>query len=118
MDEEVSLNHIKILVQYAQHAPQEHWEEWIQQTEKRKHFFDLIGDNIPQILHSPFNIIPDLAQFFIEEVTSPKIKTDAEVMEGVQKQLEKELEEGTGSVYPTPSPRCPPKVSAFVSAFD
>lgn len=67
MDEEVSLNHIKILVQYAQHAPQEHWEEWIQQTEKRKHFFDLIGDNIPQILHSPFNIIPDLAQFFIEE---------------------------------------------------
>lgn len=81
-------------------------------------FFDLIGDNIPQILHSPFNIIPDLAQFFIEEFTSPKIKTDAEVMEGVQKQLEKELEEGTGSVYPTPSPRCPPKVSAFVSAFD
>lgn len=118
MDEEVSVNHIKILVQYAQHAPQEHWEEWIQQTEKRKHFFDLIGDNIPQILHSPFNIIPDLAQFFIEEFTSPKIKTDAEVMEGVQKQLEKELEEGTGSVYPTPSPRCPPKVSAFVSAFD
>ena len=30
MHEEVSLNHIKILVQYAQHAPQEHWEEWIQ----------------------------------------------------------------------------------------
>lgn len=84
MDEEVSLNHIKILVQYAQHAPQEHWEEWIQQTEKRKHFFDLIGDNIPQILHSPFNIIPDLAQFFIEEFTSPKIKTDAEVIRGAK----------------------------------
>lgn len=40
------------------------------------------------------------------------------MMEGVQKQLEKELEEGTGGAYPTPSPRCPPKVSAFMSAFD
>ena len=56
--------------------------------------------------------------FSSKSLTSPKIKTDGEVMEGVQKQLEKELEEGTGSVYPTPSPRCPPKVSAFVSAFD
>lgn len=67
-------------------------------------------------MRSPF--IPDFAQFFIEEFISPEIKTDAEMMEGVQKQLEKELEEGTGGVYPTPSPRCPPKVSAFMSAFD
>ena len=87
MDEEASRNHMKILVQYARHAPQEHCEEWIQQTEKCKHFFDLIGDNIPQILRSPFNIIPDLAQFFIKEFISPEIKTDAEMMEGVQKQL-------------------------------
>lgn len=72
MDEEASHNHMKILVQYARHAPQEHWEEWIQQTETQTFFFDLIGDNIPQVLRSPFNIIPDLHNFSSKSLPLPK----------------------------------------------